>query len=223
MIRVLAGVLLACSETLCSGQAPIKELRFIPIWGDHALALGAAQRMLDNSEVRIERLRFYVGLSAAVHLGEVYRLPYEYHLFDMEDSTTWTVTFPSGADHFLLGVDSLTNMAGVLGGDLDPTKGMYWAWNSGYINLKVEGTCSSSPYPKHEFELHLGGYALSNATVQRIELKTSNAHVFEVHVDVQAFLQHVDIASRCNVMSPGPEAVRLSRAAATMFVVHAQH
>lgn len=24
-------------------------------------------------------------------------------------------------------------------GDLDPLNGMYWAWNSGYINMKIEG------------------------------------------------------------------------------------
>jgi len=222
MMGLLAGVLLACSAAFCSGQVPMNEVRFIPTWGDHTLVLGAAQRTLDSSEVCINRLRFYVGVPAAVLLGEAYRLPYEYHLFDGEDSTSWIVAFPTSADHFMLGVDSLTNVAGVLGGDLDPTKGMYWAWNSGYINLKVEGTCSASPYPKHEFELHLGGYAAPNATAQRIELRTSNAHVIEVHVDAQAFLQQVDLASRCNVMSPGEEAVRLSRAGASMFIFHAQ-
>jgi hypothetical protein len=29
---------------------------------------------------------------------------------------------------FQLGIDSLTNVSGAMGGDLDPTKGMYWTW-----------------------------------------------------------------------------------------------
>ena len=223
MIRVLIAVLAACAVVLCSAQDQLNDVRFVPTWGDHALVLGSAQRMADSSEVRIERLKFYVGIPFVTGNGTAHKAQYAYHLIDAEDSTTWTVAFPNHSDHFLVGVDSLTNVAGVLGGDLDPTKGMYWAWNSGYINLKIEGTCSASPYPKHEFELHLGGYAAPNATVQRVDLRTSNAPVIEVRVDVHAFLQHVDLASRCNVMSPGPEAVRLSRSAAAMFMVHAKH
>ena len=35
---------------------------------------------------------------------------------------------------FLVGTDSTLNTAGILEADLDPVKGMYWAWNTGYIN-----------------------------------------------------------------------------------------
>ncbi|HRH38944.1 MAG TPA: hypothetical protein PK760_11390 [Flavobacteriales bacterium] len=223
MSRAVCLALATMSSVFALAQTRITELRFAPWWGEHALELGATQHMADGSSVRIDRLRFYVGTPVVAGDSEAMLLPYTYHLVDASDSSTWRIACPRAIDHILMGVDSLTNVSGVLGGDLDPTKGMYWAWNSGYINVKVEGTCSSSPYPKQEFELHLGGYLPPNATVQQIDLKGRGVGVVEVKVDVRAFLAQVDLASRCNVMSPGAEAVRLSRAAATMFVFHAKH
>ena len=40
---------------------------------------------------------------------------------------------------FIIGVDSLRNCSGLQEGALDPVKGMFWAWNTGYIFLKLEG------------------------------------------------------------------------------------
>ena len=62
------------------------------------------------------------------------------------------------AIQFNLGIDSLTNVSGALGGDLDPTKGMYWTWQNGYVNFKLQGTSDLCNNPKNEFEFHLGGY-----------------------------------------------------------------
>ena len=75
---------------------------------------------------------------------------------------------------FNLGIDSITNVSGAQGGDLDPTKGMYWAWQSGFINIKLQGTSNSCPPPKNEFEFHLGGYQYPFNSLQTIILKTGN-------------------------------------------------
>ena len=53
---------------------------------------------------------------------------------------------------FQLGIDSLTNVSGAMGGDLDPTKGMYWTWQSGYINMKIEGKSNSCKTRKNQFQ-----------------------------------------------------------------------
>ena len=58
--------------------------------------------------------------------------------------------------YFQIGIDSLTNVSGDLDGDLDPALGMYWAWNSGYINMKLEGKSSSCKSVKKEFQFHIG-------------------------------------------------------------------
>jgi hypothetical protein len=56
------------------------------------------------------------------------------------------------------GVDSLTHVSGVMRGDLDPLLGMYWAWQSGYICAKLEGTFISELGVIKRFTFHFGGY-----------------------------------------------------------------
>jgi hypothetical protein len=46
---------------------------------------------------------------------------------------------------FSAGIDSLTSTAGIQKGVIDPINGMYWAWQSGYVNFKIEGKSSSCP------------------------------------------------------------------------------
>jgi hypothetical protein len=73
---------------------------------------------------------------------------------------------------FTIGVDSarctadLSKRTGVL----DPAKGgegMYWAWNSGYIFMKIEGTspsvARSQGQPNGEFFFHIGGFGGYNS------------------------------------------------------------
>jgi hypothetical protein len=59
---------------------------------------------------------------------------------------------------FIIGVDSLHNCSGAQSGALDPVNGMFWAWNTGYIFLKLEGKSPSSSAPGKIFEYHIGGY-----------------------------------------------------------------
>jgi len=48
-------------------------------------------------------------------------------------------------------VDSLANVSGAMSNDLDATKGMYWSWQSGFINLKIEGKSASCKTRKINF------------------------------------------------------------------------
>jgi hypothetical protein len=60
---------------------------------------------------------------------------------------------------FTVGIDSLKSVSdvGQRTGVLDPTSSdMYWAWNSGYIFFKMEGT--SSVGMDDNFYYHIGGY-----------------------------------------------------------------
>lgn len=87
----------------------------------------------------------YVGVPVVNSDGKANLLPYDYHLVDAEDTASWTVTTTRSAQaYFLLGVDSLTNVSGAFGG-ASTIKGMYWAWNSGYINLKLKGAARIRP------------------------------------------------------------------------------
>jgi hypothetical protein len=48
---------------------------------------------------------------------------------------------------FLLGVDSARNVSGIQTGALDPARGMFWTWNSGYVMAKIEGSSPSAHVP----------------------------------------------------------------------------
>jgi hypothetical protein len=63
----------------------------------------------------------------------------------------------------LFGVDSLLQRGGVMDGDLDPVHGMYWTWQSGYIQFKLEGLLRDSA-GERKLELHLGGFEGENKT-----------------------------------------------------------
>jgi len=47
---------------------------------------------------------------------------------------------------------------------------MFWAWNTGYIFLKLEGHSTASTSPSHIFEYHIGGYKQPNNCIRKINL-----------------------------------------------------
>lgn len=84
---------------------------------------------------------------------------------------------------FVFGTDSTMNCSGIMGGDLDPALGMYWAWQSGYINFKLEGTSSSMGENK-SFQLHLGGYKRPFETARKVVLQAvGNNIIAELPLD----------------------------------------
>ena len=200
-----------------------QRLVFMPVMHDVPLVLDQPRMLVNSKLVTITRFRFYAGHFELFHGGRAVHRHDAYHLIDAADPKTLSLdlglTSAETIDSvvFTLGVDSLTNVSGAMAGDLDPIKGMYWTWNSGYINLKLEGTSPGSPYASRAFELHLGGYMPPFATAQRVVLPVSGSGPWAISVDVERLLQVADVTSKCNVMSPGKTAVRLSRTAASMF------
>ncbi|MFN6086764.1 MAG: MbnP family protein, partial [Fluviicola sp.] len=105
----------------------------------------------------------------------VFKEKNSFHLIDFSDTSTTSflltnkkVNFTSIS--FQVGVDSSTTLSGALGGDLDPTKGMYWTWQTGYIHFKLEGINNFKT--KKDFVYHIGGFQHPNNTLRKIELKT---------------------------------------------------
>ncbi len=93
---------------------------------------------------------------------------------DEPDSKTITLTdIPvaqfTGMD-FMIGVDSLHNCSGAQPGALDPVNAMFWAWNTGYIFLKLEGKAAASKSPGHMFEYHIGGYQQPTNCIRTVSL-----------------------------------------------------
>lgn len=57
---------------------------------------------------------------------------------------------------FHIGIDITKNHTGVQDGDLDPSKGMFWTWNTGYIFFKHEGQFKDQLNQIKGLVLHLG-------------------------------------------------------------------
>lgn len=215
-------LLLLLHGFVVQGQAT-SHVRFVPVFGNEALRLRHVHHLADGAPVTIDRLRFYVSHIMFHSQGRTSYADMACHLIDAEDASSLEVALavPRGIHvdsiSFLLGIDSLTNVSGAFGGDLDPTKGMYWTWNSGYINWKLEGMCVKCYTAKNQFEFHLGGYLPPYFNAQRIGFAVPSKGAIEVRVDVAAFLEGSGLGERCAIMSPGKEAVELARVAASVF------
>lgn len=117
---------------------------------------------------------------------------------------------------FIVGTDSSTNVSGALDGDLDPIKGMYWAWNTGYINFKLEGTLN-----KLNFEYHIGGYLPPYSTARRVSLQThySNGEL-SIQVNPFDFLNKLNVSDMPSVLIPGEKASLLADLFQQIFVLN---
>lgn len=225
MKPVFLFFLTACLCAVVQSRAQT-TLRFAPVFAGQSLALVGEESSTPSSEgTRISLFRFYVsGISLWQGEKRVWGETKSYHLLDASQPASLTLPLlsPGGirynAVHFTLGIDSATNAAGAGGGDLDAIKGMYWAWHSGYINLKLEGTSPKCTTRKNLFQFHLGGFQDGALCAQNIVLPVdAAASEHRIVVDVDALLSKMDLATRATMMTPGEEAVKLSRIAATMF------
>lgn len=200
MFRV--GILIVCIWV-----TPVSAQRTLSIEFDESTV---------QSEYTIETLRFYLS-NIQFHSteGGWYADPIKAHLIDIEDAKSWEIELPKelkkskiDSISFLIGVDSTTNVAGILEGDLDPVKGMYWAWNSGYINFKVEGKKQTT---NSMFEYHLGGYLPPYSTSRKVVLaRDLKEKRIVLRLELTRFLDEVDMNELNEVMIPGPNAVLLS-------------
>ena len=207
------------------GQVSIK---ICPIFGEKPLEIDQNQQFpLKNGDTAtVTTLKFYLSNIALFQAGQrVFLEENSFHLIDATDGNTLFFTLknaPADFDElrFDLGIDSLTSVSGVFGGDLDPTRGMFWTWQSGYIDFKVEGSSRFCPTRKHEFEFHLGGLGRFDC-LQKLALKTGQGRAGELKIgfDARLFFEKIDLRTVHSVMSPGEDAVKLSAAAAGCFRV----
>ena len=147
--------------------------------------------------------------------------PNNYHLLDFTSSDTATFYLILNANanllEFNLGLDSIINISGALGGQLDPSNGMYWTWQSGYINFKIEGKSPHSPARNHEFQFHAGGYAYPYNALHSINLELRPNKSFHLEIDLALFFKMISLKDLNHVMSPGPNSMKISKALASCF------
>ena len=185
--------------------------------------------IIDGDTIRISQFRMLVGhiklWAQPSNLTEApTRFDSTYHLIDAEDPQLLTIPL-SGLKQgiydlgFCIGVDSTLSKQGVQLGALDPTNGMFWAWNTGYIFIKVEGTSSASTARKHLFRYHLAGAEGPNKALHQILLRghqnqleqTKETQTITVDIALDQWLNPALIKQSPTIMEVGPKGAAIAR------------
>lgn len=199
-------------------------VKFVPKFGSTDLVQEKKYfSSVNNDSISIETMRFYISKISLLKNGkEIYTEKNSFHLIDIEKKQQFTFK-PKNTDfdavRFCVGIDSLTNVSGAMGGELDPVNGMYWAWQSGYINFKLEGASKICLTRNNVFQFHIGGYLAPHQTIQVITLSTKNSSKISVNIQIEKFLDGIDLKTTNEIMSPGEKAVSLAKLYQTIFTI----
>ena len=165
----------------------------------------------------INKLQFYISdLRFYSQNKEVLEYHKKYILIDIENENSLKISIPSNLMFdqvlFNIGIDEETNKTGAKGGDLDPIHGMYWTWNSGYINFKLEGLYNNN----NEFMFHVGGFMKPYNTLQKVKINKAKEHNNKLELNFDRFLNSLDF-NLDKILSPGKNALKSSNMLAKSF------
>ena len=96
-------------------------------------------------------------------------------------------------------------------------RGMYWTWQSGYINFKLEGSSPLCNTRHHAFEFHIGGYHHPYNSLQRISLNVSKDINTVAYIEIGKLLSVIDLTKTNQIMTPGKEAVWIAEQVKSCF------
>ncbi len=212
MVKRLALLCCMIVATL-NGFSQKDSIQIQVMFSTNSDLLDNGETVLEGNDFSIEKCRFYLS-NFSFYDGDSTLISTQQaaQLVDLNDkeSHLFKVACAKGAAFFSvgIGIDSLTNVSGVFGVELDPTNGMYWSWQSGYINIKIEGEVKEGD--NHSFAYHLGGYNPPFASYQTTRLFPLKTELV-VRVNVEEFIEKTKNLNTDKVMRPGKEAAELSR------------
>ena len=193
-----------------------------------------------NEAFTVQAFKFYIHDIELINTdsNKVFRVGGDkYYLIDFADSVSAklklaVLPYKYNRIAFTLGVDSARNVSGAQTDALDPAKGMFWEWNTGYIMAKLEGTSPVSTAPAHVFKYHIGGFTQAESVIKKMTLlfpfgenvDMQSGKTTEINVTADAydwFNSPHDIRIKTNpaVMSPGALAQQIAENYSKMFTV----
>ena len=193
--------LLSLISVVARGQSVVTIHHQVTL-GDAKVVLGEWQKSDSNVSIRIDNLRWYVSLPPAGKKGS------KAWLLDLADSSSLDQQMSRPVNNkisLLFGVDSAIQVGGVGTGALDPLRGMYWTWQTGYVQWKMEGAIRVDGV-ESPLELHLGGF--DGATKAQAMLSdylvypTTNSVIAQW--DLSPFIAQILDQKKYGVMSPSP-------------------
>lgn len=179
-----------------------------------------------NDTVAITKMKFYLSnIVLELEDGTQYKESNSFHLVDAETLSSLEFYLKNVPDikikkiGFAVGIDSKNSISEKFDGDLDPALGMYWAWNTGYINMKLEGRSSSCNSVKKEFQFHIGGYLPNQNALQEIELKIDKNQIINIEVELSKWLDSLSLKETNSIMIPGEKAIAMASIYKNIFEI----
>ena len=195
------------------------------VWNEKKLVLNENYISQKKDTISIQILKYYISTIQFLKNNKiVWSEINSFHLIDEENEISKQINLAKmptninfDAIQFNVGIDSATNYAGVQDGDLDPSKGMYWTWQNGYINFKTEGKSNECKTRNNTFQFHIGGYENGFATAQKIKINASKNKPFEIKIDLEKLLSEINLSTQNKIMQPCKEAVDIANKLPLMF------
>jgi endonuclease/exonuclease/phosphatase family metal-dependent hydrolase len=186
-----------------------------------------------DSLLHVDLLKCYVGNIELLDINRqvIGKDSAAYRLLDFSNRNSLNFSIPINSQkasyiRLTLGVDSVTNAAGVHCCALDPANGMYWSWQSGYIQFKLEGKDKSG----QALNLHLGGFSHAHMSSQTVDIPIvrlvtlipilppeKRVQNLMIQLELSAFLEEVQTNKEYTLMSPSAHVSNYTKALSTSF------
>lgn len=241
---IAATVLTSCQKELKSGDDATANhdltITFKAVVDNDALVFGDTYNNIWGEPYTVSMFKFYIcqvklfnvdsGISHDVNKDE-------YFLVNFADNNSTVLKLKAvprtyNRIGFVIGVDSIRNVSGAQTGALDPAKGMFWTWSTGYIMAKLEGNSPVSNQPNNKFEYHVGGFSgpdnvvkpvtLSFPLGQDITLQPGKSSAMTITANVNAWFSgpnDIMLSTNPVCMTPGALARQIAENYLGMFTI----
>lgn len=224
-ILLFCFMICACRYMAISQTVKPIQLSFLPMINGSPISLNQHYFSTElNDSISISKFKFYVSNIVLLNNDKImYKNSTGVFLLNAEESLNLQFDIPQSIQfnriQFGLGIDSVTNTSGALDGALDPLMGMYWTWQSGYINFKMEGFVGNLEQEDKKFEYHLGGYSDKNNAYQLVDLPVQAKLDIQYQMPIDLIFKDILLEKKYNIMSPSTSAVMLSKKIAQSILV----
>ena len=242
ILTVILGLAACDKKKNPEPAAPTTQMHFNfeNFFGNEEISLNTANyTTLQNESITISEFNYWItNIKFIKSDGSEYVEPESYRLlranehatlhFHVKDVPVGTYT----AVKFMIGVDVARNTSGAQTGALDPTNSgdMYWNWNTGYIQAKLEGTYKDSTNTDQIFRHHIGGVAAGTETPREVmlnlgtnlEVSTTKAGSFVIKTDAAKWFgpaTPVKVSMMTNMTHPGAMAAKIADNYKEMFSI----
>jgi hypothetical protein len=213
-------------------------VQFSNMVDNQPLTYNTGYKVMGGDSFKVTKFAYYISNIVLTKAdNSKYIVPNSYYIVDHANSASQSINLSNvpvanyKSIDFMLGVDSTISAggAGAAVGALAQSGNMYWAWNSGYIMLKFEGTSPVSTASGKMLVYHIGGYGgvnkaqrsfsfnfgATNANVNGVGMPTVkfNADVMELFKTPNT----ISFASLSTVHSPGANAKLIADNYSDMF------